>query len=218
MAARGGVAAIASGLLLSACSVFGVRSVEEPPHQVVRQLGPVEIRSYGPRLAAQVVVGGSEIDARSAGFRQLAAYIFGANRSRSTIAMTAPVAQSASIAMTAPVDQAPAADGKWVVRFYMPASYTRDTLPVPNDPAVQIVEAPAQTVAVLRYSGVPTMSAGRDAAARLLAALEGSPYHATGPVMGWFYDPPWTLPPLRRNEAAVAVEPSSPSPPGRGPG
>ncbi len=209
MAARGGMAAIASGLLLSACSVFGVRTVEEPPHQVVRQLGPVEIRSYGPRLAAQVVVGGSEIGARSAGFRQLAAYIFGANRSRSTIAMTAPVAQSASqsIAMTAPVDQAPTADGKWLVRFYMPGNYTRDTLPVPNDPGVQIVEAPAQTVAVLRYSGIPTTAAGRDAATRLLAALEGSPYRAAGPVMGWFYDPPWTLPPLRRNEAAVAVEP-----------
>ena len=209
MAARGGMAAIASGLLLSACSVFGVRTVEEPPHQVVRQLGPVEIRSYSARLAAQVVVGGSEIDARAAGFRQLAAYIFGANRSRSTIAMTAPVAQSASqsIAMTAPVDQAPAADGKWVVRFYMPGNYTRDTLPVPNDPAVQIVEAPAQTVAVLRYSGIPTTAAGRDAAARLLAALDGGPYRAAGLVMGWFYDPPWTLPPLRRNEAAVAVEP-----------
>ena len=87
----------------------------------------------------------------------------------------------------------------------MPANYTAETLPVPNDPAVQIVTVPAQRMAVLRYTGIPTAAAGRDASARLLQALDGSAYRATGPAMGWFYDPPWTIPPLRRNEAAVAV-------------
>ena len=72
----------------------GVRTVEEPPYAVVRDVGPVQIRSYGPRLAAEAVVGGDEIDARSKGFQLLAGYIFGGNRSRTTIAMTAPVAQS----------------------------------------------------------------------------------------------------------------------------
>ncbi len=217
---RNAIKAAASGLLLSACSVVGVRTVEQAPYQVVRHIGPVEIRSYGPRLAAEVVAGGGEIGARSAGFRQVAAYIFGANRSRATVAMTAPVSQSmsqsvsqpagsAAIAMTAPVDQAPAAegegDGRWRIRFFMPAKYTRDTLPEPTDPGVHIVTVPAQTVAVLRYSGIPTAAAARDAGARLVAALNGSGLRPEGAVMGWFYDPPWTLPPLRRNEAAVAV-------------
>ncbi len=206
--ARHGVTAIASGLLLSACSVIGVRTVEEPPYQVVRTLGAVEIRSYGPRLAAQVVVGGTELGARSAGFQQLARYIFGANRSRASIAMTAPVAQSASeaVPMTAPVDQAPAGDGRWAVRFFMPAHSTRETLPVPNDPGVEIVTVPGETVAVLRWSGWPSASGGQAAGDRLLRALDGSAYRAAGPVMSWFYDPPWTIPPLRRNEAAVRVE------------
>ncbi len=202
---RNKLAALASGVMLSACSVVGVRTVEEPPYTVQRQAGPLEVRSYGPRLAAEVLVAGDEIDARSAGFRQVAAYIFGANRSRATIAMTAPVAQSQSIDMTAPVDQSPQADGRWRVRFFMPASYTRATLPEPTDPRVQIVDVPEQTVAVLRYSGLPTAAAGQDATRRLLAALDGTGLHAVGTPTSWFYDPPWTIPPLRRNEAAVEV-------------
>jgi hypothetical protein len=35
--------------------------------------------------------------------------------------------------------------------------------------------------------------------------LAGSGYTASGDIVNWFYDPPWTLPPLRRNEAAVIV-------------
>ena len=210
----GGVVALASSAFLAACSTFGVRSVEEPPHQALARVGAVEIRSYGPRLAAEVVVDGDQIAARSTGFRRLAGYIFGGNRSRADIAMTAPVAQSGSvapsaagsdIAMTAPVDQAPDADGKWRVRFFMPAHYTLASLPEPLDRGVRIVTVPGQTVAVLRYAGVASAGAVRKANARLLQALAGSSWDVEGTPMAWFYDPPWTLPPLRRNEAAVVV-------------
>ena len=203
----GGVLGLASGVFLAGCSTFGVRSAEEPPYRAVTRVGTVEIRSYGPRLAAEAVVGGDQIAARGTGFRRLAGYIFGANRSRATIAMTAPVTQGkgADIAMTAPVDQSPEPNGEWRIRFFMPASYTRETLPEPLDAGVRIVTVPGQTVAVLRYSGVPSAGAVRDANAKLLGALTGSGWDAAGTPTAWFYDPPWTLPPLRRNEAVVTV-------------
>ena len=200
--------ALASGLLLSACSAFGIRTVEEPPFQAVAQLNGLTIRRYGPRLAAETVENGGEIDARSAGFRRLAAYIFGANRSRASIAMTAPVAQSGGpekIAMTAPVDQAPEADGSWRIRFFMPAAYTLETLPQPSDSRVRIVTVPVQTVAVLCYTGIPSASAVKWANETLLKRLDGTAWHPIGQPISWFFDPPWTLPPLRRNEAVVAV-------------
>lgn len=198
---------LASGVLLAGCSAFGVRSAEEPPYRAVTRVGAVEIRDYGPRLAAEAVVGGDQIAARSTGFRRLAGYIFGANRSRAEIAMTAPVTQSkgVDIAMVAPVDQSPDPGGDWRIRFFMPARYTRETLPEPLDPGVRIVTVPGQVVAVLRYAGVPSAAAVRDANAKLLRALAGSGWDAGGTPMAWFYDPPWTLPPLRRNEAVVAV-------------
>lgn len=209
------VGALASGLAVAGCSVFGIRTAEEPPFQTVGRVGEVELRSYAPRLAAEVVVPGGEVSARGVGFSALAGYIFRGNRGRETIAMTAPVAQSGAqsgahspetIAMTAPVDQAAGPDGTWRIRFFMPAGRTRESLPEPNDSAVRLVEVPAQTVAVLRYTGVASPEAVRDADARLLAGLAGSGWRAVGAPFQWFYDPPWTLPPLRRNEAVVAVE------------
>jgi hypothetical protein len=199
------VAAILTGLSTTACSVVGVRTVEEPSFTVVERVGPVEIRQYGPRIAAQTVVQADVVDARSDGFRRIAGYIFGGNKTRTNIAMTAPVAQrSEQIAMTAPVAQTQA-DGGQVIQFFMPKQYTMATLPVPNDPAVQLVTVPAQTMAVLRFSGSISPANVAEHQQTLLATLTGSAWHPDGAVVAWFYDPPWTLPPFRRNEVAVPV-------------
>lgn len=198
-----------SGALLAACSVVGVRQgTEEPVFQVVAHQGKVEIRQYAPRIAAETVVAGEEQAARSAGFRRLAGYIFGGNQGGTKIAMTAPVAQQSGgtrIAMTAPVGQTRDAEGRWVIRFYMPAAWTMERLPHPNDPQVRLVEVPAQTFAVLRFSGDRSAAAVGARQAMLLAALAGSGWVAHGEPVAWFYDPPWTLPWLRRNEVAVEV-------------
>jgi hypothetical protein len=202
------IISLLSGVALAACSVVGIRSgTEEPAYTVVQTIGPsLEIRQYGPRLAAETVVPGDEIAARSEGFRRLAGYIFGANHGAQSIAMTAPVATAPSetIAMTAPVAQAQTPDG-WQVRFFMPAKYTLATLPQPNDSRVKIVAVPPETYAVYRYTGTISADAVAQAHAELMLLLTDSGYTPQGAVLNWFYDPPWTLPPLRRNEAAVVV-------------
>jgi len=209
-----GLLAALAGLALAGCSVVGVRSgTEEPRYTVVervRGVEGVEIRRYAPRLAAETVVEADEVEARNAGFRRLADYIFGGNRGDEKIAMTAPVEQqSATIAMTAPVAQTRAADGGWAIRFFMPATYTRETLPVPNDPQVSIVDVPEQAVAVRRFSGSRSPAAVARETEALRAALDASGWTAAGDPAAWFYDPPWTLPFLRRNEVAVPVEPAA---------
>ncbi|WP_428376517.1 SOUL family heme-binding protein [Lichenicoccus sp.] len=198
--------AILSGLLTTGCSVFGIRTVHEPSYTLVRTFGPVQVRRYGPRVAAETVVEGDEVRARGAGFERLAGYIFGGNRGRQSIDMTAPVAQSArSIDMTAPVAQARTGAGQWRVQFFMPAGSTLATLPLPDNPAVALVDVPPETVAVLRYAGTPTPARVGDAEARLLVALIGSGLRPDGKPFEWFYDPPWTIPALRRNEAVVRI-------------
>lgn len=199
--------AVLSTLALGACSVFGVRDgTEEPKYAFVAKLSQVEIREYSPRIAAETTVAGDEISARSEGFRKLAGYIFGANTGNAKVAMTAPVAQSSqTIAMTAPVSQDRDPSGRWVVRFFMPAKYTLDTLPVPSDSQVRLVGVPAQTMAVLRFSGSTGSAAVASRQAELLAALQATEWRPTGFPMSWFYDPPWTIPALRRNEVAVPV-------------
>jgi len=208
------IASLVSGIALAACSVVGIRSgTEEPAYSVMANAGPVEVRGYGPRLAAETVIDADEEAARSAGFRRLAGYIFGDNQSKSQIAMTAPVAQSPvnpstssqTIAMTAPVSQARDASGQWVVRFFLPREWTLDRLPTPADPAVHLVTVPAETIAVLGFSGDRGADAVHARQAELIGLLARSPWRVAGTPVAWFYDPPWTLPWLRRNEVAVPV-------------
>jgi hypothetical protein len=189
--------------------VVGIRSgTEEPKYALITVTNGLQIRQYAPRLAASVTIKGDEITARSQGFRKIAGFIFGANQSKSAIAMTAPVAQQASsakIAMTAPVTQTQTSPGSWTVTFFMPAKYTAATLPKPTDPNIEIIEVPAQTYAVYQYSGIPGRDATQAAHTALMSKLQATNYTPEGDIIDWFYDPPWTIPPLRRNEAAIAV-------------
>lgn len=203
-----GIMSLLGTLFVSACSVVGVRAgTEEPHYDVVERVGDAELRAYAPRLAAETVVPGSAEAARGEGFRRLAGYIFGGNAGGSRIAMTAPVAQADAgagqrIEMTAPVAQAPAGAG-WSIRFYLPADI--DDPPAPRDLRVRIVTVPGETMAVLRFSGVASDGAIAAQRARLLGLLAPGAWAPSGPSVTWFYDPPWTLPPFRRNEVAVPV-------------
>ncbi|OZC74790.1 heme-binding protein [Rhodococcus sp. 06-418-5] len=193
----------------SALGVVGIRvGTEEPPHTSRRLTDAVEIRRYRPRIAAQTVVDADEEEARQEGFRRLARYIFGGNGGKKRVAMTAPVSQSPAgsqkIAMTAPVSSTPGSDG-WVVRFFMPAEWTIDTLPEPDDDRVTLTEVPAETVAVLRFSGGRGRGDVQPQIAALTEALRAEGIEMLGEPMTWFYDPPWTLAPLRRNEVVVAI-------------
>ena len=156
----------------SVLGIVGIRvGTEEPPHTSEKLTDAVEMRRYQPRIAAETTVEADEEKARSEGFRRLAGYIFGRNHGSDKIAMTAPVSQSSArgekIAMTAPVSRSGDDQQGWVIRFFMPSKWTMATLPTPNDDRVRLVEVPAETVAVLRFSG----DRGQDAVAARSAEL-----------------------------------------------
>jgi hypothetical protein len=44
---------------------------------------------------------------------------------------------------------------------------------------------------------------------RALGILREKGFEPTGPPFAWFYDPPWTIPVLRRNEVVVPVTPNA---------
>lgn len=188
-------------------ALVGIRNgTEEPMFMRETSVGAIEIRRYGPRIAAQTVVTGDENEARNTGFRRIAGYIFGGNHRQTKIAMTAPVAQQTDkIAMTAPVAQSRGSDGESVIQFFMPSKWSMELLPEPDDDRVKLVEVPGETYAVLRFTGDRSSAAVAARTAELLKGLQRSCFQAKREPVAWFYDPPWTLPFRRRNEVAVAV-------------
>jgi hypothetical protein len=200
------VAVLALGLLTAGCSVAGDRRTPEPIHRVVERLGgDVEIRLYAPRVAVEAPMEGG----RNRAFGLLFDYIAGSNGGGEKIAMTSPVAtdEARRIEMTAPVATGQAADGAPAMRFFLPERFDAETAPQPTDPRLRVVALPETHVAVLRFSGLRTDYAVARARDRLEAALAQTGWRATGPAESWFYDPPWTLPPFRRNEVAIPVAP-----------
>ena len=184
-------------------------AVEEPAFKQVSREGAFELRDYPAVVVAQVTVTGDQKEAANQGFRLLAGYIFGGNKRRQTIAMTAPVAQQAAsekIAMTAPVAQMQTSTGAWVVRFTMPSAYTLQTLPVPDDARVELRNIEPARFAVLRFSGLAQPADVEAKSNELLAQVKSHRLRALGPVSLAQYNPPWTLWFMRRNEVMVEVE------------
>lgn len=184
-------------------------AVEEPAFRIVLQDGAFEVRDYPALVVAEVTVTGEQKVAASKGFRLLAGYIFGGNRRKQSIAMTAPVAQEPTnekIAMTAPVTQTQTA-GEWVVRFTMPSSYSLETLPEPNDARVCLRVTPPAQFAVIRFSGLARPDDVVAKTAELSAWMQHRRLRHAGPASLAQYNPPWTLWFMRRNEVMIPIEP-----------
>jgi hypothetical protein len=208
----GGLATVGIALGVWVAAGYWIsRDIEEPAYQVVRTEGDVEVRRYEPTIVAATVVEGTRQEALSTGFRRLAGYIFGKNKSRTEIAMTAPVnaTPSEKIAMTAPVSATSLQEGRFRVTFTMPSSYTMETLPIPDDDRVVLEQVPGREVAALRFSGWASDGAIERHVEELLAWVEASDRTVTGAPTLAQYDPPFKMPLLRRNEILVELAPRS---------
>ena len=201
--------AIIGVLLLGSIMVGPVLSnVEIPNYEVIQTKGNIEIRQYEPMIVAEVETTGERSEAISDGFRILADYIFGNNTIQQDIAMTVPVQQQQSqkIAMTAPVQQQ-ANDGVWMVSFVMPSEFTLDNLPKPNNDQVELREVSAKTFVVIRFPGTYSNSNLTKHEKRLMDYIFANSLFVKGSPKYAFYDPPLTIPPLRRNEVMIEIKP-----------
>lgn len=162
-------------------------AIEEPEFIVDAKTDQYEIRKYGPILLAETKVKADFEDAGNQAFRILAAYIFGANKSKIKIAMTAPVSQQKGTS-------------GFLVQFTMPKKYTLDTLPTPDDPRVVLWQQPSRKVAVYTYSGSWSESRYQKMLGNFRGVLEKDGVKTVGDPVLARYNSPFQLWFLRRNE------------------
>jgi hypothetical protein len=177
-------------------------ATEEPKYAIESKTKLYEIRKYDATLVAETKVEAGFEDAGKKAFRILADYIFGHNKSKTKLAMSAPETQqspSEKIAMTAPVNQLPTAGG-FLVQFTMPAGFTLENIPTPSDARVHLRMIPSRRVAAYRYSGSWSESRYNEKLDEFQKELRKNGVKTFGePVFARFDAPfkPWFL---RRNE------------------
>lgn len=203
---------IVAGVLIIAVIVSALLSgtfmsqVPTPVYQVVKKAGDIEIRSYDSMIFAEVNVTGKREDSIQSGFQQLAGYIFGSNHSRSSDQMQKQEAGE-KIAMTAPVIQQPDSNGQnvWKVKFVMPSDYKLETLPIPDNVNIQLFKVPGKKFVVIRFSGRSTHYNLSSHLKLLEDYVKDNKIRTVGQPVYAYYNPPWTLPFLRRNEIMFEI-------------
>jgi hypothetical protein len=183
-------------------------AIEKAKYTVLEKEDGFEIRKYDPQIVAETFVEGDLENAGNEGFRRLYAYISGENTKKQSISMTAPVSQetgSKKIAMTAPVTQE-MKDNRWRITFLMPAEYTLETLPEPNDTRVRLTEESGDLMVAVRYSGTWSEEGYEENRALLEAFIQKRGLTKTGEPVWARYDPPFMPWFLRRNEVLIPIE------------
>jgi len=187
--------------------------LKEPDYTVVAATDDYEIRDYQAYTVATTSMADEEGAAAMRGvlddpaeqgvaFNTLAAYIFGANADDRVMDMTTPVTTTASGEMRFYVeDSAPDPLQQDASRNAYDTSHSK----------IRIERIPAARLAVRRFSGFATQGEIARQKQSLLAALamDGAeldvPHGQTVGHVVFQYNPPYTLPVLRRNEIAVPV-------------
>jgi len=125
-------------------------------------------------------------------FMRLFRYISGGNEAEQKIAMTAPV-----LVQHQGEDKG--------MSFVVPRDIAAGKVPAPQANDVSLDEMPAAKFAVFTYSGRRTDANESESLAKLKAWMEKKGLRAEGEPVFAYYDPPWTLPFLRRNEVMLRL-------------
>ena len=160
-------------------------AIETPDCKVIERDGKFEIRDYAEMTVARTTMGDGD-------FMRLFRYISGGNETEQKIAMTAPVLVQHK-------------GEKSGMSFVVPREVAAAKVPAPEAAEVSVDKMPAARFAVFTYSGLRADSNEADALKKLRAWMEKKNLRAEGEPVFAYYDPPWTLPFMRRNEVMLRV-------------
>ena len=161
---------------------------EEASYDVVHKTDIYEVRYYSDRLVAQVTNKGDNNS-----FRKLFNYISGENKNSEKIAMTIPVTQTKK-------------DGELFMQFYLPSKFNNETTPIPTNPDLEITTIPEGYFAVIKFSGRSSDKNFEKHNKILKQKLLEDKIPINGFAVRATYNSPFTLPPLRRNEAMFSID------------
>ncbi len=165
-------------------------ATETPDYKVLVQDGKFEVRDYPALTLVRTASGDGD-------FMRLFRYISGSNEAEQKIAMTAPVLMKHQGENTG-------------MSFIVPRDVAAAKVPAPKDAAVTTDIQRAGQFAVYSYSGRRSAANEQEALGKLRVWIDKRRFQAEGAPLFGYYDPPWTLPFLRRNEVMLRVAGTKP--------
>lgn len=166
--------------------------IETQLYKVVSKEKDFEIRLYESTTMATIRSSAKSYkEIASPGFRKLASYIFGGNKSNVSIAMTTPVHMDINDTLS-------------TMSFVMPTEYNKYSLPEPNDSNVIINEVPAEYVAAIEFGGYASDEDIKAYSLKLEKALAAKSIKYRGNFRFLGYNAPYQFI-NRRNEIVVNV-------------
>ena len=200
-------------VLVPGCSVFGNSVADIAPYQVINADAnkSIELRYYDQLILVSTPMAEGIDSNRNNAFYKLFKYISGSNLSKSEVSIATPVLHNENsegsgvkIPMTAPVFM-DISEQKGFMAFVLPQSYTLDTVPKPKDPDLDVSAFNSITFAVIRFSGLLNAENIKTHREILEQWIKGEGLEPTGSYMAAGYNPPFTIPALRRNEVLIPV-------------
>ena len=180
-------------ILFQSFTIMPVVKTEEQKYSLVKKYREFEIRFYPSATVATINSNAKTYrDLSGPGFQKLAGYIFGGNGANKKISMTSPVQMDIN-------------DSVSTMSFVMPSAYTKENLPKPNDPNVQIKNTSDEYVAVIRFGGYASDEDLKLYSERLQNLLTENGITSFGNYRFLGYNPPFQFI-NRRNEIIVTVE------------
>ena len=180
-------------ILFQSFTIMSTNKTEEQKYSLVRKYDDFEIRFYPSATIATINSNAKTYrDLSGPGFQKLAGYIFGGNEANTKISMTTPVQMDIN-------------DSVSTMSFVMPSEYTKENLPKPNDPGVQIKSTSDEYVAVIRFGGHASDKDLKFYSEKLQNLLKENGITSFGNYRFLGYSPPFQLI-GRRNEIIVAVD------------
>ena len=173
-------------------TAMATNKTETQVYKVIKVEKEFEIRFYPSTTMAAITSSAKTYkEVGSSGFRKLAGYIFGDNKENKQIAMTAPVHMNINDSVSS-------------MSFVMPANYTKDNLPLPNNADVIIQTTPDEYVAAITFNGFASQETIKKYTAILEKALQEKKLSYFGNFRYLGYNPPYQLF-GRRNEIIVSL-------------
>jgi hypothetical protein len=180
-------------ILLQSFTIMATNKTEEQKYSLVRQYRDFEIRFYPSTTIATITSNAKTYKELSGpGFQKLAGYIFGGNETNTKISMTTPVQMDINNTFS-------------TMSFVMPSSFTKESLPKPNDPNVRIMNTADEYVAVIRFGGFASDKDLKFYSEKLQKLLKENGITSSGNYRFLGYNPSFQFI-GRRNEIIVEVE------------